>query len=228
MTNPILRLATLFLSLLVAPWAVAHDPYEITTDTWIRASGLEITSTLARSTGLAILEQKQNLRTFDPSKFDEIRPRLEEAAKSFFRITSNGVPLAVEKVSVGLTIEEDLEIRLVYPRPAAGVLRFEAPHLPPLGYGYGNIVTVHGPKGELLGQTMLTEAETAMEVQAPAPPAAPSVNAPAAPAPAPATVASAAEAPSEETDGINWAALLVAILLVAAAMVFLQRRRAKQ
>lgn len=202
----------------------AHDPYEITTEAWLRANTLELDATMARSTSMGVLSGSPESVPFDPEKFDELRPKFEKAAESLFTLTLDGKPLPVPKVRVGLTIENDLEIHLAYPRPAAGTLRVEAPHVGKLGYGYGNVFTAHGDKGALLEQRMLTSAEPALEFSI-APASATT------PTPAPAAVTpKAAEKPAQPARVSITPKILLALgaVMIIGALVFILGRRSRK
>lgn len=161
------------IALLLLPSGIvfAHEPYEITTTARLRAGALELEVTMARSTAMAIATGAKDAVPFDPAAFAALRSRFAACAGNLFAINSAGAALTLRSAAIALTVENDLEFRLVYPRPASGPLRIDAVHVPKLGQGYGDLLTVQGDHGALLGQQVLMAEETSLEVVVPAAPA---------------------------------------------------------
>ncbi len=206
----------------LAATALAHDPYEITTEAWLRPTALELDTTMARSTAMDVLEGKTDAIPFDPAKFEELRAKFETRGLTLFTLTANDTSLPAPTVKAELTIENDLALHIVYPRPPAGTLRFDAPHVAKLGYGYGNVLTVHGDQGALLGQKMLTANEATLDVTV-------------GPAPAPAKAAAPTAAPKTDPTPSQTATserkfrpgVAVAAIVCAAIVAFLLRKRVR-
>lgn len=147
MLPPRLRLAALSILLAAcaaAPAALAHDPYEITSDLRVETKHLELRVTFARLTALKVAAPETGGRKqFGPNQFDEVKAALEQCARRAIRLSVAGQPLAPSEVEASLTIESDIEFRLVLPRPAAGPVRFEAAFLRDLeDPGYAAVVQV--------------------------------------------------------------------------------------
>lgn len=219
----------------VAATAFAHDPYEITTEIWYRPATIEFVTTMARSTAADVLAGKTEQIPFEPSKFEELRPRFETRGATLYNLSLDGAALPAPTVKVELTIENDLELHIVYPRPAPGTLHIEAPFVGKLGYGYGDVLTAHGDKGAFLGQKMLTGTDPALEVPvaaAPVAPAAPLPQSTANPTPAktPAAAAPPAQAPAPvPTEPRNARpAVIVAAIFAAALFAWLMRNRVRR
>ena len=85
------------------------------------------------------------------------------------------------ETNVTKSVEDHIEVKLIYPRPAAGPLRFDAVQLAklPADEPYGAFVTVVDLADNVfLGQQLLTARDHSFEVNVPAlPPATSSVPA---------------------------------------------------
>jgi hypothetical protein len=154
---------------LAARDAAAHDPFEITTLARLGSRGLDLRVTLAGSTAARTCLPGEAARApLAPATFEALRPRLEACARAFYRVSGGGVPMAPRAAAVALTPENDLEMTVDYPRPAAGPLRLEAAFLARLpDPTYGAVLTVLAD-GRLLGQQLLRADEPALEVPLPA------------------------------------------------------------
>jgi hypothetical protein len=150
--------------------ACGHEPLEITTDVRVRAEGITIIATMARSTAFAACsEGKSAPRVFDPAEFETLRKRFVEHAGALFEISVAGKTLAPREVTAALTVENDVEFHFVYPpATAAAPLRIRAPFLKTLPPdGYGAMLTAYSGTGMLLGQQLLTVEEPACELAVP-------------------------------------------------------------
>lgn len=127
----------------------AHDPFEITADARLRDDTLELVVTMARSTALSVAAGGRESPTFDPAQFEKLRPKFEACAPSLFELTAAGRKLALKRVTLALTIENDVEFRLVYAAPRRPPLRLRATHVTKLPYGYGVVLAVHSARDEL-------------------------------------------------------------------------------
>lgn len=154
---------------LLAHPARAHDPFEITADARIRGDSLEISVTMARSTAMTIAAGGKLSPSFDPEKFEQLRPQFAACAARLFDITAAGKPVAVREVRVELGRELDVEFHLVFPRPAKSPLRFHGALVTKLPQGYGATLTVVAPEA-MLGQKLLTAEDPSLEVGLQPPP----------------------------------------------------------
>ena len=148
--------------------ARAHEPFEITADARPRAEGLELRLTLAWSTTMrACHGGKAPDPWIPPEDFDRQRARIEKHAAGFFVVTADHEPLAVRDMRVQLTVENDIEIVLLFNPPAAGTVRFHAAMLHVLPReGYGSQFTILARDGAFLGQETLWPDKPSFELSA--------------------------------------------------------------
>jgi hypothetical protein len=180
--------APLFLRLLVilafsAISVFAHDPFEITTAARVRAAGLEMQITMTRATAHAIaFDDQGEPQNFAPQRFAEFQPQLLAATNRLYRLSSNGQSIVPTRSEVILTVENDIEYRLTFPRPATGPLTLDFLPLGKLPEGYGNALNLSqdNPPAVLSFQ-LLTASEPGVTVTiAPLPAAASTTTNPAA------------------------------------------------
>jgi hypothetical protein len=216
-----MRFRTFFcLALALAGSAAAHDAYEITTEAWVHPASLDLDVTMAPAAAIAFAERKAQTLAFSPEKFDALRPQLEALGAQLFSISSDGRPLPAPTVTVGLGVENDLELHLKFARPT-GTVRVEATHLTLLQSFYGDQFTAHGPHGEFLGQQTLTAEFPVFEFKAP-----PTEAAPGSPAVSNAKnpAAAAAQAPVAQESRFK-PLLAIACAGIAVVLVWLALRR---
>jgi hydrogenase/urease accessory protein HupE len=152
---------TLFL---VTSVARAHDPFEITSDAHVSGDRMVVHTTMSLLTAArACLPGASALRVPRPADFEPSRPLYEACARDFYRITSGAAPLPVREVQLGLTVENDVDIKVSYPRPTQSPLVFEAPHLRPLVARAGIVLTVTGER-TFLGQQLLRPEQPRLEI----------------------------------------------------------------
>jgi len=153
--------------------AFGHDNTEVTTKVYLRTNCLEVRVTLAAPTAKLLLEADghSDANLSSPAEVIEARPLLAACAAQLFRISSGGKDLALTVTNVAPSVEDHIEVKLNYPRPAAGLLRFDAVHLTklPANEPYGALVTVVDLAGnEFLCQQLLTARDRSLEVKVPA------------------------------------------------------------
>jgi hypothetical protein len=170
---PALALAVLF----GGGAALAHDPFEITTDAHVSGELLTLHTTLALPSATRMcFSGKEALRTVDPLAFGALSDRYEACARDFVRVTAGGVALPVTSARVALTAENDVEMWTAHPRPTKSPLSFDAVRLRRLvAPAAGAVLTVTGAH-TFLGQALLRPATPTFEVaigpdaEAPQPP----------------------------------------------------------
>ncbi len=189
--------------------AVAHDPFEITTDAHVSGELLTLHTTLSLRTATRMCFAGQEaLRIVDPLEFPAFQARYEACARDFYRVTAGGVALPVRSARVGQTIEADVEMWTAYARPTASPLAFDAVRLRRLvAPSAGAVLTVTGAR-TFLGQTLLRPGEPTWEVAI-----GPDGE-------APALTTRAAEPPS---TGLRTLGLAVALTIVAMGLVWMVR-----
>lgn len=159
--------SVLGLLLLTVVGARAHDPFESTTVVRLRPATLELEVTLARSTALSVAKDGRPGPTFEPAVFDTLRPLFIACAPDLFVITRAGERLEPGAVRVALSIEDDVEFHVVYPRPPPGPLDFHALHIDRLGTGFGSVVTFDLPPGPSPLPKLLMGSDTRFQVDLP-------------------------------------------------------------
>ena len=122
--------------------AFAHDPFEITTSGRLDAETMQLIVTMTRNTAMSLASGVKEGASFKPEDFSSVEPKLKAVAPSLYTITSNNQAVPLRTASVQLSVEEDVEFVLIYPRPAPGPMRFEASHIHKLPYGYGNAINL--------------------------------------------------------------------------------------
>jgi len=154
----------LALVLLLARSAGAHDPFEITTDAHVSSDGLAVHTTLSLSTaGRACLDGADAERRLEAADFERQSERFEACARDYYRISSGGELLPLRTASVRLSLEADVEMRLVYARPTRSPLVLEARRLQRSGPRAGVVLTVTGMR-TFLGQKLLRPDDSVFEL----------------------------------------------------------------
>lgn len=155
------------LAVLLARPARAHDPFEITTDARLAPDRLELTITMAGTTGAALCGVGREL---SPSTFPLLQRDLEACARDLYVIATSGLPLTVLGARARLTPEDDLEAVVTYAAPRPGPLELDAVHLERLrDPTYGALLTVTSAE-RFYGQKLLRAEERRLTVEVPAPP----------------------------------------------------------
>jgi hypothetical protein len=152
----------------LAATAHAHEPFEITTDAHIGLGTMTIHVVVAVRTAARLClpddSDQRRLVAGRPGAV-EFRAALEECASRLYDVSVDGQPLPPREASVFRTEEEDLDLRVTYPEPAPGVLRFTAVHLGRLSDPtYGATLTVTGP-GVFLGQKVLRASDSTFQAR---------------------------------------------------------------
>ena len=110
--------------------AHAHDPFEITSDAHVSGDRLSVHTTLSLLTAARICFAGEGRRkTIAVPELAAVWPALEDCARRFFSVSSGGAALPVIDVHVDVTRENDLDMRVAFPRPRATPLVFEAVYL---------------------------------------------------------------------------------------------------
>ena len=172
------RYLLVVLSFFTAVSAFAHEPFEITTAARIRPTGLEMQVTMTRATAHMIaLDGQREGENFAPERFPELQPQLLAAASRLYRISEHAQELALTHAEVLLTVENDIEYRLTFPRPPPGPLTLDFIPLGKLPEGYGNALNLtQDIPPAVLSFTLLTAAEPGVAVTIAAPPPAAEVS----------------------------------------------------
>lgn len=215
---------------LAAPARVsAHDPFEITTDAHIDVYGLKVHTTLSLDSAARIcLPATPRARRFAVVEFSQFRPQFERCAGNFYALTAGGVPLVSRSVSLQLSPEDDLEIRVAYDRPTESPLSFELVGLKSLPSGAGAVLTVTGQR-TFIGQKLLSPGEPGVAFEITQEGESPSVRSPSAQQAAPRPVERTPpvfERPEPRSGvGLSLALLSFALLVLGGLGALLWRHR---
>lgn len=163
------RLLLVFTAALLAVPLRAHDPAESWTEAIVRPDQIELLVTMAQATALKLIDPAAKIAQLTPENFPQHRPKLIEAGAALFAITSLKTRMAVRKVEVELTEENDVAFKITYPRPAPGLLIFDAAFLKKLGEGFGGIIDASDTSGHHLGWDQISWENTSLVVMLPAP-----------------------------------------------------------
>jgi hypothetical protein len=166
-TLPLVPFAV-FLALLSPGSAAAHEPFEITTDARLHADRLNVRITMAASTAAKACLVQNDPKSPPPriaaAEFDALRTQLETCAAGLYEITAGGVAMRARDARASLSVENDVELELVYPAPTRSPLRFDAVLLKRLpDPTYGAQLTVTG-EGTFLGQQLLRADASTLEI----------------------------------------------------------------
>ena len=155
---------TVLAALLWPARARAHDPFEVTTDAHIAGAELRLHTTLSLLTAGRVCFPDRGRRPLLAAEFTARRAALESCARDFFRLTDAGARIAPATIALAPTVEDDLDVRVTYPRPARGPLGFDALFLRRLTQpSAGVVLTVTGERA-FLGQQVLRAESPTLEV----------------------------------------------------------------
>ena len=146
--------------------ARAHDPFEITTDAHVSGERLTVHTTMSLLTAARICFAGAGARkTIAVPELPTVWPALEDCARRFYRVSSGGAALAVIDARVDVTGENDLDMRVAFPRPRATPLVFEAAYLQRLAERAmaGVVLTATGARS-FLGQKVLRPGDAVFEI----------------------------------------------------------------
>jgi hypothetical protein len=152
----------------VAHAAVAHEPFQITTEARALPSGLLLHVTLAsRTATLACPSAVGAVRSLTSLDIERFRSGLDGCSRGLYVIRSAGRVLDPLAVVLRVTDEGDLDARLRYPAAAPGALTFDAVHLARLPDAmYGAELTVTSER-DFLGQALLRASAPELTVHVP-------------------------------------------------------------
>lgn len=160
------RLLVLALAMLCIRGALAHDPFEITTEARLGPESFGLLVTMARSTArqLAAKTIPQDTQ-IEAVTFAGVQPALEALGRELFEVGAGGIALQARASEATLTVENDLQFRVSYTLRGEGPLRIDAVHLRRLPReGYGAVITVLSEQGKLLAQKVLWPEDSALEL----------------------------------------------------------------
>ena len=163
------RFAVSLAALLLAGPLHAHDPSESWTEVIVHADEMEMLVTMAQVTALKLIDPEAKIQQLTPENFAEHRARLLQEGRTLFKLTSLKTPLASRRLDVELTEEGDVAYKIIFPRPAPGLLMFDAQFMKKLGEGFGGIIAAADEDGHQLGWDQLSFENTTLVVMLPKP-----------------------------------------------------------
>jgi len=112
----------------------------------------------------ACLEAGAARRLPPPSDFARLIPTFEDCARQYYVVWAGGQALSPRTAIVSMTVEQDLDVWVTFPRPTRSPLVFEAVGLDRLTPRAGVVLTVTGSR-TFLGQKLLRPDDRRFEVQ---------------------------------------------------------------
>ncbi len=210
------RIAALLL--LGAAAVRGHDPLQSYTDARLRGDYIVVNVTMANSAATALLKQDNaGDSSITPENFELTGAMLKAHAGDLLNITAGGNTIVMRAGDVTLNSENDIEFKLIFPRPSAGTIKFEAPFIKQMQEGHMTSYTFADDTNKILDSGDLSAIDrpnTLVNVPGKpgSPPAVTDASAPAVPVPVHAPPASSATL-------LVWGALTVAGLLGAGWLV---------
>ena len=116
----------------------------------------------AESVG-ALIQNEAPGATFEPENFDNVRPALNSFGNSLYEVSAGGRALAPTRTDVTV-VEDNLEFRLVYPRPDGSPLRLKAAYLSRVAPDFVAHVSVTDDAGKQLSSHILRRDEPSVEI----------------------------------------------------------------
>jgi hydrogenase/urease accessory protein HupE len=160
------RLWVSLLLILFVKVAYGHDLQASWTVVRFRPDAVELKVKMAADTVRSLIQDAAPQATFEPENFERVRPLLKEFAKNLYEVTADGQRLIPLQADVAV-IEDNIEFRLVYPRPARGPLRLKATYLDRVIPGYFAHVNVVDEAEQPLSSQILRAEAPSMEVSLP-------------------------------------------------------------
>ena len=162
--------ALLAAAVLAVPVQVrAHDPSECWAEVIVRANEMEVLLTMAQVTALRLVDPAKKIAQFTEENFATHRPALLKEGETLFAITALKTNLPPRKVEVELSEELDIAYRIVFPRPAPGLVVIDAAFLKKLGQGFGGVIDASDTEGHHLGWDQISSENSALVVMLPKP-----------------------------------------------------------
>jgi hypothetical protein len=147
----------------------AHAPLETWIDVAVHSNAIQLHAVMAPAAALRLIEPAAAGKRLTAEDFAQKRSGLMERGAKLFTLVQLKTRLAPVEVEVALTDDGDVDYRLTFPRPAAGLLMIQAVFLQALGDGFGGMIDVHDPSGCRLGWDQLTHDNATLVVMLPTP-----------------------------------------------------------
>lgn len=157
---------TSLLLILFGGSALGHDLLLSWTTVTFRPDACELHVKIHAETVRSLIQDEAPEATFEPENFDAVRPFLKAFANDLYEVDAGDRRLVALQTDVTV-VEDNLEFRLVYPRPTEGPLRLKANYLSRVAPDFIAHVSVIDEAGRPLANKILKSAEPSMEVALP-------------------------------------------------------------
>jgi hydrogenase/urease accessory protein HupE len=148
---------------LVNLWA--HDSGLSAVEGKVRADALELTTGFAPADALRLLSPPTDTPTmWTPQEFEGAKSLLEGIAPNLWEVRAGDQVVAPLETRVELVAGDSVNIRCVYPRPAAGRLTLRAIKLATLPPGHRQFVMISDAQGATLAGKLLSAKDDHMEI----------------------------------------------------------------
>lgn len=159
-----LLVVLLLLVMLPLPRAVfAHNPMTSWAVARLYEDRMELEVEMAAESAWAFLGEPADVPPDVASKLPQLKARAAQA----YRVLDGGTQLAASAAEVELKEEDGVGLLLVYPRPTAGPLRFEAVYLSKLPTGHRTTLTLKDERDVVRRTELLTATNAAVELPLP-------------------------------------------------------------
>ncbi|HWW77576.1 MAG TPA: HupE/UreJ family protein [Pyrinomonadaceae bacterium] len=145
-----------------APRALAHNPMTSWAVARLHADRVELEVELSAESAWTLLGGPKG----SAPDVGAALPKLKELAPSLYRISAGGVDLVPTSVEVELREEDGVGFLLVYTRPAAAPLRFDASFLRSLPAGHRTALTLKDADDKVIRTEVLTAASSSLTADA--------------------------------------------------------------
>jgi hydrogenase/urease accessory protein HupE len=134
------------LALLLCGGASGHDVQTSRTTVRLNPDSFELSVTMHGETVRSMIQAEAPRATLEPENFDNVRPLLATFANDLYEVSAGGRRLTSSQTDVTLD-GDNLQFRLLYPRPPDGPVRLTAVYLSRVAPGFVANVRVEGVGG---------------------------------------------------------------------------------
>ena len=156
-------LCIIALLLLGAVPARGHDVRLSWTTVRLRPDSCELLVKMHAESVVALIQEEAPGATFEPENLESLRPALNSFGSRLYELQAGGRTLAAAETDVKV-VEDNLEFRLVYTRPAGEPLRLKAAFLSRVAPDYTAHVSVTDDAGGQLSSHMLRPDKPSAEI----------------------------------------------------------------
>ena len=146
--------------------AFGHDVQTSWTVVRLRPDACELKVRMHGETVRSLIQDEAPDATLEPENFDNVRPLLQTFANNLYEVSAGESRLKALQTDVTLS-EDNLEFRLVYPRPSGGPLRLKALYLQRVAPDFIAHVSVEDESGQTVANKILNAHAPSAEVEPP-------------------------------------------------------------